>query len=327
MSIPRRCHRNDIFSPHQVEEDAGLFQSHLKELLDRYEEFGAPPVSSLTPQMARQLPELRDACQHVLSHRALRRLSPDSMTEKVEKVEHHVIGSLNTRDGSARALCNSGDCVVVSVGYRQAPEQPCPAARNDAFRGYIWALDLARSLGGDPDRVAVAGEGAGGNLATVVCLMARDQGLRLPIHQLLICPMTQFGFETESYLEHAHAKPLDRATMMFFWRHYLFGGADAKDPYHSPILTGEIDPLRSDGELYARALAEDGVPVYQQTYPGVAHEFFGFSNCISTARDAREAAAEQLRAAFDTALFEHEERYETIYSRRPGMRPDKSPGY
>ena len=344
--------------------------SHMKELLESYAKFGAPAIADLTPEMARQLPELRDACQHVLSHHALRRLSPDSMAEAVAKVEHHVIGgdllarvytpegngpfpilvyyhgggwvlaSINTYDASARALCNSADCIVISVAYRQAPENPYPAARNDAFRAYVWAMDLARSLGGDPNRVAVAGESAGGNLAAVVSLMARDQGFRVPVHQLLIYPITQFGFDTESYLEHAHAKPLDRANMKWFWKHYLSGGATAKDPYHSPlfaddlsglpsttIINAEIDPLRNDGELYAAALAEAGVDVYQKTFAGVAHEFFGFSNCISQARNAREIAAEQLRHAFDTALFEREQRSPSIYSSRPGMTPDKSPGY
>lgn len=344
--------------------------SQMKEILTEYGKFGAPPISSLSPVMARQLPELRDALQHVLSHHALKRLSPDSMVESVAHVDHHtiadgllvrtyrpsgdgpfpiivyyhgggwVIGSINSYDSSCRALANSCDAIVVSVAYRQAPEHPYPQARNDAFRAYLWAMDLARSLGGDPGRVAVAGESAGGNLAAVVCLMARDQGIRMPLHQLLIYPITQFGFDTESYLKYAHAKPLDRAMMKYFWRHYLANGADAKDPYHSPllsdnlmglppatVLTAEIDPLRDEGELYADALQEAGVPVFQKRYANVAHEFFGFSNYISEARQAREDAGEQMRIAFDTALFEREKIRTTIYTRQPGMSPDRSPGY
>jgi acetyl esterase len=342
----------------------------MKEILDQFEKFGAPAIPTLNPDMARQVPELREAFTHVLSHHALRRLSPDSMVESVAQVDHHVvaggllvrtyrpagdgpfpiivyfhgggwvIGSLNSYDASCRALANSADAIVVSVAYRQAPEHPYPAARNDALRAYLWTMDLARSIGGDPGRIAVAGESAGGNLAAVVCLMARDQGLRMPLHQLLIYPVTQFGFETESYLEQAQAKPLDRAMMKYFWKHYLANGANAKDPYHSPllaesfsglppatILTAEFDPLRSEGEAYADALQEAGIPVFQRRYNGVGHEFFGFSNYISEAKQAREDAAEQLRVAFDTALFEREKIRTTIYTRQPGMAPDRSPGY
>lgn len=345
--------------------------TQMREILDAYAEFGAPPISKLSPEMARQRPELRDAFQHVLSRHALKRLSPDSMVESVAEIQHHVIGdgllartykpagdgpfpvivyfhgggwvvsSINGYDSSCRALANSCDALVISVAYRQAPEFPYPQARDDAFRGYLWALDLARSLGGDPERVAVAGESAGGNLAAVVCLMARDQGIQQPLHQLLIYPITQYGFDTESYLEHAHAEPLDRETMKYFWRQYLSGrDVQAKDPYHSPLLcenlsqlppatllTAEIDPLRSEGEAYADALQQAGVPVFQKRYRGVAHEFFGFSNYIPEARQAREDASEQLRHAFDTALFEREKIRTTVYTSQPGMTPDRSPGY
>jgi acetyl esterase len=342
----------------------------MKEILDQFELFGAPPISSVSPEMARQLPELRDAFQNVLSHHALKRLSPDSMVESVAQVDHFVIsdglvvrtyrpsgdgpfpiivyyhgggwvlGSINSYDASCRALANCSDAIVVSVAYRQAPEHPYPAARNDAFRAYLWAMDLARTIGGDPGRIAVAGESAGGNLAAVVCLMARDQGLRQPLHQLLIYPITQFGFDSVSYLEQAHAKPLDRATMKYFWKQYLSGGANAKDPYHSPllsedltglapatILTAELDPLRSEGQAYAQALEDAGVLVFQKTYPNVAHEFFGFSNYVTEAREARQDAGEQLRQAFETALFEREKIHTTIFTRKSGMTPDRSPGY
>ena len=350
--------------------DVNKMNAQMKEILDQYEQFGTPPISGLRPDMARQLPELRDAFQHVLSHHAFKRLSPDSMVENVAQINHHVIvdgliarsyrpngdgpfpilvyfhgggwvvGSINSYDSSCRALANSGDCIVVSVAYRQAPENPYPAARDDAFRAYLWATDLARSLGGDPDRIAVAGESAGGNLAAVVCLMARDSGIRVPLHQLLIYPITQFGFETSSYLEFADAKPLDPATMKYFWKNYLANGGDANDPYHSPllaenlsglppatILTAELDPLRSEGEAYAEALQQACIPVFHKRYNGVTHEFFGFSNFVSEAREARLDAGEQLRIAFETALFEREKIHTTIYSRQPGMAPDRSPGY
>lgn len=353
----------------ETKSDAKL-NSQMKEILDQYAKFQTPSVETLSPEMARQLPTLCDAFQHVLSHHALRRLSPDSMVESVAAVTHHVLGdgllarvyrptgdgpfpilvyyhgggwtmgSLNLADPICRALANSGDCIVVSVAYRQAPEHAYPIPRDDAFRGYLWAMDLARSLGGDPGRIAVGGDSAGANLAAVVCLMARDQGVPMPLHQLLLYPITQFGFDTESYLEFAHARPLTRAAMKYFWKQYLAQGASAKDPYHSPllsddlsglppatVLTAELDVLRDDGEQYAAALQEAGVPVFARRYSGVTHNFFMFTNYVSAARDAREDAAEQLRIAFDTALFEREKIRTTIYTRQPGMAPDRSPGY
>ncbi|MBA2458803.1 MAG: alpha/beta hydrolase, partial [Gemmatimonadales bacterium] len=131
-----------------------------------------------------------------------------------------VIANLDTYDASARTLTNAGNAIVVSSHYRQAPEHKFPAAHQDAFAAYRWALQNARSLNADRARVAVAGESAGGNLAAAVSMMARDSSVKLPVHQLLVYPIARYGWDTESYQENAKAVPLGRADMRWFFDHY-----------------------------------------------------------------------------------------------------------
>ena len=222
-----------------------------------------------------------------------------------------VIANIQAYDASCRALANAASCVVVSVGYRQAPEHKFPTAAEDAYAGYIWSRKNAGSINGDARRVAVAGESAGGNLATVTCLMARDRKAPMPVHQLLVYPITNDDFNTPSYLENAKAKPLNRAMMIWFWEKYQTKSADGKSPYASPlkaqslkglppatIILAEIDPLRSDGEQYAAKLRRDGVPVRLITYKGVTHEFFGMGAVVDEAKQANQAAARALTTAF-----------------------------
>jgi acetyl esterase len=328
----------------------------MKDILDRYQALGALDLSSLTPEEARQMPELRDVVHHAPEKvaKAEHRVIGDGVTLRIYTphgegpfpilVYYHgggwVIASLNTYDASCRGIVNRADCIVVSVAYRQAPEHPYPAARNDAFDAYRWVLARARSLNGDPDRIAVGGESAGGNLAAVVCLMARDQGIRQPLHQLLVYPITQFGFDTASYHEQANAKPLNRPMMQWFWRQYLPQGAHPNDPYHSPlrarslrdlapatIIGAELDPLRTEGAMYADALREAGVPVTYQCYKGVAHEFFGFARDIRRAEEAMSEACDQLRMAFEARLYARELIHPTQFTYGRGMSPDRSPGY
>jgi len=121
-----------------------------------------------------------------------------------------VIATIDTYDASARALTNLADAIVISVEYRKVPEHRFPAAVDDAFASYKWALEHTKSINGNPEKVAVAGESAGGNLATVVCLLARDRGLKMPVHQLLVYPIANHYFDTRSYEEYAHAIPLNK---------------------------------------------------------------------------------------------------------------------
>jgi acetyl esterase/lipase len=222
-----------------------------------------------------------------------------------------VITDLDDYDASARALTNAARAVVMSVAYRQAPTHKFPAAHEDAFAAYRFARDSAAAIGGNPTKVAVAGESAGGNLAAAVCLMARDRGVPLPVYQLLVYPITDFNFETPSYKENANAQPLNKPLMQWFFDKYLRSAADGSNPYVSPlratslaglppatVINAQIDPLRSEGEAYAAKLAAAGVTVDQTTYLGVTHEFFGMGAVVDKAKLAQAQAAAGLKRGF-----------------------------
>jgi acetyl esterase/lipase len=141
-----------------------------------------------------------------------------------------VIGTNDVYDSSARALTNAAQAVLISVEYRKAPENRFPTAHEDAYAAYLWALEHAGEINGDPARVAVAGESAGGNLAAGVAMMAKERGQKLPVHQLLIYPVAGNDFTTPSYQENAQAAPLNKAMMPWFFEKYLMSPADAKSP-------------------------------------------------------------------------------------------------
>ncbi len=223
------------------------------------------------------------------------------------------IGSYDVYDSSGRALANAAGAIVVSVNYRLAPENPFPAAANDAYASYVYAVENAATFGGDPSRVAVAGESAGGNLAAATTLRARDEGIQMPVHQLLIYPITNYDFDTESYAAYADAMPLSRPLMEYFWANYLTTDAEGQNPYASPlqgdlsglppatVVAAQIDPLQTEGQQYADALAAAGVPVNYRLFEGVTHEFFGAGAVIPEANEAVAFAAEGLTASFGTA--------------------------
>jgi len=224
------------------------------------------------------------------------------------------ICGLETHDASCRQLANDAGCMVVSVDYRLAPEHPFPAAPEDCYAALTWTAENAASLGGDPRRLAVGGDSAGGNLSAVVSLMARDRkGPRL-CHQLLVYPVTDHAFDTDSYRENADAPILTREIMQGFWSYYLSRAENGRHPYASPlraedvsglppahVITAEYDPLRDEGEAYARRLSDAGVPVVQRRFDGMVHGFFGFGELIDVAREAVDDATRELRRAFDAA--------------------------
>lgn len=200
------------------------------------------------------------------------------------------------------------NAVIVSADYHRAPENKFPAAPDDAYAAYTWVLEHAKEINGDPQRVAVGGESAGGNLATVVSMMARDKKARMPLHQLLVYPVVSDDMTRPSYVTNANAKPLNKPMMGWFFKHY---GADAASPYALPIkaaslkglppatiIAAEIDPLLSEGVAYADKLRKDGVSVTYKEYKGVTHEFFGMGAVVPLAKDAEMMAAEQLKKAF-----------------------------
>ena len=223
-----------------------------------------------------------------------------------------VLGDLDTYDASCRALAKTASCLVISCDYRHAPEHPFPAAADDALTAYRWAIENAAKYGGDPRRIAVAGESAGGNLAAVTAMRARDEHLQMPVYQLLIYPVLDFNLESASYKEHAAAAPLNGEMMQWFWAQYLKDADHADNPYASPlrakrfdklppamIITADIDPLRSEGEAYADKLRNAGVPVEHANYEGLTHEFFGMGAVIEKAHAAVKRASDGLQCAFE----------------------------
>ncbi|MGE0201318.1 MAG: alpha/beta hydrolase [Candidatus Melainabacteria bacterium] len=221
-----------------------------------------------------------------------------------------VLGDLDTYDASARALAESTEAIVVSVDYRHAPEHPLPAAYEDAFAAYQYVLKNVKSMGGDPARVAIAGESAGGNIAANVTMAARDAKLPLPVHQLLIYPVAGTDMTTGSYTTYSDASPLSKAAMGWFFKQALRAPGDIASPRlnltqanlkglpPTTVITAEIDPLKDDGVKLARTLKENGVAVDYKNYKGVTHEFFGMSDVVDEAREAQLYAADQLKSAF-----------------------------
>lgn len=220
-----------------------------------------------------------------------------------------VVGNLDMTDGTCRMLANASGAVVVSVGYRLAPEHKFPAAPDDCFAATKWVFDHAAELSVDRAWLAVGGESAGGNLAAVVTQMARDAGDSQIKFQLLVTPVTNHCFSTVSYQENAQGYLLTRASMEWFWGHYLRNKYDGDQPRASPlrapsfaglppalIVTAEYDPLRDEGEPYAQSLREFGVTVELQRYNGQIHGFFG-NPIIDDGIGAVLAAGNVLRAA------------------------------
>jgi acetyl esterase len=221
-----------------------------------------------------------------------------------------VIGSIDTSDGTCRALANRTGAVVVSVDYRLAPEDPFPAGPEDAYTAVTWIAANGTDLGIDPSRIAVGGDSAGGNLTAVVALMARDRGGPDLRFQLLVYPVTDHSFETRSYLENADGYLLTRDAMIWFWDHYIADPVGRDDPYASPlragdvsglppafVITAEYDPLRDEGEAYADKLRAAGVPVTLTRYDGMIHGFFGMSLVLNQAKQAIDDAAVAVRDA------------------------------
>ena len=225
-----------------------------------------------------------------------------------------VIGDLDSHDVLCRELANGSGASVISVDYRLAPEHRYPAAVDDAYAAFVWIAAHAKDLQIDATRLAVGGDSAGGNLAAVVALMARDKrgpALRL---QLLIYPATDFAMQTASYATRGDVLPLTRAAMVWF-RDLYFGPAaiDAKvtaDWHASPacaanhtnlppafVLTAGYDVLCDDGKAYAATLEAAGVPVERAHYPGMIHGFITMGKIVQVANSATKEAAAALRAA------------------------------
>ncbi|HVM96979.1 MAG TPA: alpha/beta hydrolase [Candidatus Acidoferrales bacterium] len=222
-----------------------------------------------------------------------------------------VIGSLESHDAICRTLANQASCIVVSVDYRLAPEHKFPAAAEDSYTATRWVAAHAASFAGDPQRIAVGGDSAGGNLAAVVAQLAQQRGGPPLVLQLLVYPATDANRDTPSYHDNGDGYLLTRPMMDWFFDHYMTGDSDKADPRLSPlraaslqglppalVITAEFDPLRDEGERYAERLRQAGVPVQLSRYDGMIHGFFGMSSMIDKAKLAVDEAASALRAAF-----------------------------
>ncbi len=220
-----------------------------------------------------------------------------------------VFCGLNTHDGLCRTLCRRVGAVVVSVDYRLAPEFPFPAAPEDCYAAACWAAENAAELEADAVRMAVAGDSAGGNLAAVVSLMARDRGGPALCHQALLYPVTNYSFDTDSYRENAEGYFLTREGMRWCWRHYLGKDEDGENPLASPlrapdlanlpsatVLTAEHDPLRDEGEAYAKRLKEAGVPTWLKCYNGTIHGFLSMPDALPKAEEGLTDLCQHLSA-------------------------------
>ena len=221
-----------------------------------------------------------------------------------------VIADLDTYEGGAAALAAKANAVVVSVGYRQAPEHVYPAAHDDAFAAYRWVTQNASAMNGDPTRIAIAGESAGGNMAVATAIRARDEGVEMPVAIVSVYPIADGDVQSPSYDRYANALPLNRGGMEWFfdtytpdWRTETYDWVDLVEADLSglpptTIVNAQIDPLEAEGGDLADALEAAGVDVERRVYDGVTHEFFGMGVVLEQAGAAQDFAASRLKSAF-----------------------------
>jgi len=303
--------------------------AQVQKLLDSLAQADLPPLNELSPADARQ--QMLDASQALgksqqvdsVEDRSIL-VSNGEIPARIYKpageglpvvVYFHgggwVIGSVDTHDGYCRALANQTKVVVVSVDYRLAPEHKFPAAAEDAYDATRWVSENSRAIGGRPDALAVAGDSAGGNLATVVALMARDRGGPRIGLQVLIYPITDHDFEAATYRKFEDGYFLTRDAMIWFWDQYCSPDTDRNQAYLAPlrandlsglppalVLTAEYDPLCDEGEAYAERLRQAGVAVKLTRYDGMIHGFVRRLNYL----DAAQVALDEVATSISNAL-------------------------
>jgi acetyl esterase len=219
-----------------------------------------------------------------------------------------VVGSLDTSDAICRALAVLVPCVVVSVGYRLAPEHPFPAAVDDCYAGVKWVAEHASEFGADGGRLAVAGDSNGGTLAAAMSLLARDHDGPPISAQALIYPAMRSGVVTQSMRDNVDPMFFNGHSTVWFWDLYLADPADGESPYASPLnatdhgglpptlmITAEFCPLVDEGEEYADALSLAGVPVHYHRYTDLPHGFVIMAPVLDIAREALDEIATFLR--------------------------------
>ncbi len=304
-------------------------------VLTAQQNLGAKPIENLSVAQARKQPSPADGVKQVLKDQGknpndslkvetkdihieglkARVYRPENAVEPLPVIVYYhgggwVIADLDTYDATPRIMAKETNAIVISVEYRHAPEHKFPAAHEDAFKAYKWVVKNVAKMGGDPKRIAVMGESAGGNLAINVSIKARDTHTPMPVYQALIYPVAGTDMNTPSYIENENAKPLNKPMMKWFVKNVL-RDKDKKDPRidlvdyanlkglpPTTVITAQIDPLRSEGQELAMKLNEAGVEVDGRTYPGVTHEFFGMGAVVGKAQTAEAVVASDLRHAF-----------------------------
>ncbi|WP_230203592.1 alpha/beta hydrolase [Bacillus massiliigorillae] len=226
-----------------------------------------------------------------------------------------VMGDLDTVDSPCRNIANLAKCIVVSVDYRLAPENKFPIPLEDCYEAATWVADYAREWNGDPTRIAIGGDSAGGNLAAAVTMKARNQGGPTFVSQVLIYPVMDFSFNTPSYKENGEGYFLTYANMVYFTEHYLTKIEDKLHTYAAPLLaeslsklppalviTAEYDPLRDEGLAYSNRLQSAGVEVESTCYEGMIHGFFWMAGIMDKGKLAIEQVARYLHTSFHKQL-------------------------
>ena len=302
------------------------------------------PIESLTPSEARRQPSAADATMKVvkdekieskphaglsisnsrfadMGNLRLRYYVPENATKESNlpivvffRGGGWVIADLDTYDASASAIARKTGAAVISVDYPLAPENKFPAAHDEAIEAYKYILKNAKGWGYNPDKIAIAGESAGGNLAISTAIAARDQNLTRPVAVVSVYPVAATTLDTPSKREDAAAKPLNTPMLTWFFGHVLRSEADKQDPRLNlvaanlkglppvTVINAEIDPLRSDGDMIVAKLKEAGVDTTHRLYTGVTHEFFGMDAVVAKAREAQDLAVAQIKKGFGTGM-------------------------
>jgi acetyl esterase len=307
-----------------------MLNEQAQKMMDAAKSSGLPPVYSLTIPEARERMRKAfirtDGVQEVASVREERISLPDrSIGVRIYSpgpgrdmpciLYFHgggwTLNDLDTHDDLCRSLCNDIGAIVVSVDFRLAPEHKFPAAIDDSYAALEWVFENHARLGIDADRIAVAGDSSGATQATVVCRLARDRGLHAIRYQWLLYPVTDYyDRNTESYVENATGYSLDREMMVWFWGNYIDDATDRNDPCLCPlqcddlrglppglVMTANYDPLRDEGEAYAKRIIDAGVDIELIRYADQMHGFILQRRRIDAADVAYRDAVSRLRKA------------------------------
>ena len=340
--IPRKPVESEVIQPEGPNPEwAPDIDPQMWAVLEQLASYGTPPLPELNAMQARTSPSFRDAANDILkkfnitpkpaavsiSQLVIPNNTDDGLLARMYTPTQGagpfpvityfhgggwVIAGPGTYESSAIALAEKTGAIVVAVAYRQAPENPYPAAHYDAFATYQWVREHADEWGGDPERVATAGESAGGNMAVSVALLAKEAGVALPDHIVSVYPVADDDVQSPSYDQYANAAPLNRAGVIWFFDRYVpawnEGGtnmffalvrADLSGLPPTTIINAEIDPLEAEGGELANQLEAAGVEVTRKVYDNVTHEFFGLNHILEQAEDAQNLAAQALKKTFD----------------------------